>query len=109
MADVFICYKREDRKLAERAETALINEGFSVWWDKSITPRESWDRVIEREATNAKAILVIWTPRAVEAEWVRIEAGFGKEQGKLVPVLAETCNLPFAFQLTQTADLTQVH
>ena len=105
MADVFISYKKEDRVLAERVEAALLRNGFTVWWDKSLTPRENWDVVVEREATAAKAILVIWTPRAVVSEWVRIEASFGKERRKLVPIMAEKCELPLFFKLTQFADV----
>jgi hypothetical protein len=106
MADIFISYKKEDRALAERIIAALRAEGLSVWWDDDLTPRESWDVMIQREAESAKAIVVLWTERSIKSEWVRIEAMFGKDRGKLVPVKLETCELPFAFSLVQTADLS---
>lgn len=106
MADIFISYKKEDRALAERIIAALRAEGLSVWWDDDLTPRESWDVMIQREAEAAKAIVVLWTERSIKSEWVRIEAMFGKDRGKLVPVKLEVCELPFAFSLVQTADLS---
>ncbi|MEO0466277.1 MAG: toll/interleukin-1 receptor domain-containing protein [Pseudomonadota bacterium] len=107
MADVFVSYKKEDRALAERLIEWLRTEGFSVWWDDNLTPRTSWDSEIEREASGAKAIVVLWTPRSVQSDWVRAEADFGKEAGKLVPVLLEPTNIPLSFRLIQAADLTQ--
>ncbi|MEM9740507.1 MAG: SUMF1/EgtB/PvdO family nonheme iron enzyme [Pseudomonadota bacterium] len=106
MADVFISYKKEDRALAEQVEAALVASGLSSWWDTSLHPRESWDAIIQREIAEAKAVIVIWTPRSVRSEWVRIEANYGKQHGKLVPLLVEACDIPLAFTLTQAANLT---
>lgn len=69
-------------------------------------PRESWDAIIEREIEAASAIVVIWTPRPVASEWVKIEANYAKRHGKLVPLMAEACAIPLAFSLTQAAELT---
>jgi len=106
MADVFISYKKEDRELAERVEKALNGAGYTSWWDNAIHPRESWDAIIEREIEAASAIVVIWTPRSVKSEWVKIEANYAKTRGKLVPLMAETCTIPLAVSLTQAAMLT---
>lgn len=107
MADVFVSYKKEDRKLAERVVEALEREGFSVWWDDDITPRESWDAMIQREAEASKAMVVLWTPRSIASDWVRAEAGLGKARAKLVPFMMEACEPPLAFSLVQAADLTR--
>lgn len=106
MADVFVSYKKEDRALAQRVVEALEAEGFSVWWDDDITPRESWDMMIEREAAAAKALVVLWTPKSVASEWVRAEAQRGKDLGKLVPFMMQACQLPLAFSMIQAADLS---
>lgn len=62
--------------------------------------------MIQREAEQAKAIVVLWTERSVASEWVRIEAMFGKDRNKLVPLRLEPCQIPMAFSLIQAADLT---
>ena len=107
MADVFISYKKEDRANVERIVSALQNEGLSVWWDDSLTPKASWDSEIERELSQAAAALVLWTPLSAASDWVRTEAHFAQERGKLIPVMLENCKLPIAFLLKQTIDLTK--
>jgi hypothetical protein len=106
MADVFISYKKEDSASAERVAAALREEGFSVWWDNELTPRMAWDAMLEREIGQAAAVVVLWTPRSVQSEWVRTEAHYGQDHGKLVPALIENCELPIAFMLRQTVTLT---
>ncbi|MGZ3270695.1 MAG: TIR domain-containing protein [Croceibacterium sp.] len=106
MADIFISYKKEDRGLAERVVALLRAEGRSVWWDDGITPHQAWDDMIEQEIDAARAVIVLWSPRSVASEWVRSEAHYAQEHGKLVPVMIETCNLPIAFALRQAIDLS---
>ena len=107
MADVFISYKKEDYQAAERVIAALRAEGFSVWWDDSLTPKSAWDAELEREIAAAATVVVLWTPRSVESEWVRTEAHYAHDRGKLVPVMLESCTIPIAFLLRQTVNLSQ--
>ena len=105
VADVFVSYKREDAEIARRIVEALLESGISVWWDDSITPRQSWDSEIEQAISAASTVAVLWSPRSVTSEWVRTEAHYGKERGKLVPAVIEPCTIPIAFSLTQTVNL----
>lgn len=107
MADVFISYKKEDRDSVERIVAALQAEGLKVWWDDSLTPKASWDSEIERELSEAAAAVVLWTPLSVTSDWVRTEAHFAQDRGKLVPVMLKDCKIPIAFMLKQTVDLTK--
>ncbi|MEZ6023765.1 MAG: toll/interleukin-1 receptor domain-containing protein [Hyphomonadaceae bacterium] len=106
MADIFISYKREDKHLAEDTITRLKEAGYSVWYDERINPQSSWDETIEREIAAAKAVVVLWTQRSVASEWVRTEADYAKEHGKMIPVKLEACSVPLAYRRTQTADLS---
>lgn len=107
MADIFISYKREDKHLAEDTIHALKEAGFSVWYDERIDPHTSWDETIEREIAAAKAVVVLWTPRSVASQWVRTEADYAAQHGKIVPVMLEQSAVPLAYRRTQFADLTQ--
>ncbi len=108
MADVFVSYKKEDRALAEAVVAAVEAAGYGAWWDNDLTPRTTWDAEIEREIEAARAVLVLWTPRSVsEKSFVRNEADYAMQNGKLVPAWLERCNLPLAFRRVQTADLTR--
>ncbi len=106
VTDVFVSYKREDRPRAEHVVRALTDQGFSVWWDENITPREAWDATIERQISGATSVLVLWSQLSVASDWVRTEAHFAHDRNKLIPVKVETCALPLAFALVQTVDLT---
>ncbi len=106
MADIFISYKREDKHLAEDTISRLQDAGYSVWYDERINPQSSWDETIEREIAAAKAVIILWTERSVASEWVRSEADYAKEHGKMIPVTLEACSLPLAYRRTQTADLS---
>ena len=46
MADIFISYASEDRLRAEPLAKALEEQGWSVWWDRTIPPGETFDQVI---------------------------------------------------------------
>ena len=109
MADVFISYKKEDSTIAEGVVAGLQSEGFSVWWDDSLTPKTAWDADLEREIAAAATVVVLWTPRSVGSEWVRTEAHYGQDRGKLIPVMMEECSIPIAFMLRQTVSLKDWH
>lgn len=99
-------YRKDDRPIAERLVTALCAAGKSVWWDDALAPTEAWDAMIEKEIAAAKVVLVLWTPRSVQSDWVRSEAHYAQDHHKLIPVLVEKCSIPLAFMLRQAVDLT---
>ncbi len=105
MPDIFLSYNREDQTVARRFAEAFEREGFSVWWDVSLRSGEAYDRITEQALSDAKAVVVLWSPRSVESRWVRAEATHADREGKLVPVMIEDCKRPIMFELTQTADL----
>src|SRR5262249_28586242 len=65
------------------------------------------DADLEREIGAAATVLVLWTPRSIASEWVRTEAHYGHDRGKLVSVIMENCSVPIAFLLRQKVNLTQ--
>jgi formylglycine-generating enzyme required for sulfatase activity len=105
VADVFLSYKKEDFEIADRFVAALRKEGMCVWWDDGLTPKAAWDAEIEREISAASTVIVLWSPRSFSSEWVRREAHFAQDRGKLVPVIVEATDIPIAFTLNQTVNL----
>lgn len=106
MADIFLSYKKEDRAVAERLVHALRATGRSVWWDDALNPAQAWDAMIEREIAAAKVVIVLWTSRSVQSDWVRSEAHYAQDHHKLIPVMLEKCSIPIAFMLRQAVDLS---
>jgi hypothetical protein len=105
MADIFLSYCSADRNIARKFVDSLAAEGLTVWWDDRLTPIEQWDRLIEKEIRAASAVLVLWTPRAIESDWVRVEANFGRDRKKLLQARLEDCDVPLQFTLLQWVDL----
>lgn len=105
MADVFVSYKREDRRRIEQLSQALGDLGLSVWFDYSIDIGEDWARRIQNELDEAKAIIVCWTPEACKSDWVKHEASVAMQRDALLPLILKPCTPPALFSALQTADL----
>jgi TIR domain/FHA domain len=103
--DIFLSYARTDRPAARLFAEALAAEEFKVWWDASLHSGETFDEVIERKLRDAKAVVVLWSPRSVASRWVRAEATLADRRNKLVPAIIEACDRPIAFELTHTSEL----
>jgi TolB-like protein/tetratricopeptide (TPR) repeat protein len=106
MADIFLSYSREDQPTARRFAEGFEREGFTVWWDQALDAGESFDKVTEQALKDAKAVVVLWSKKAVDSRWVRAEATQADRFGTLVPVMIEPCVRPIMFELTHTADLS---
>ena len=101
MADIFISYSRDDRERCTLIREALEKLKVSVWFDTGIGAGSSFDREIEREIEAAKALLVLWSQKSVESDWVRNEARTGKERSSLIAVQLEQCQQPLEFRSVQ--------
>jgi len=106
VSEVFLSYNREDQRVAALFVDALSQEGLTVWWDTELRAGETYDEVTEAALRNAKAVVVLWSPRSVASGWVRAEATLAKRCKTLLPAMIEQCERPIMFELTQTAELS---
>lgn len=104
--DIFLSYARADRAVAHLFADSFAQEGFQVWWDASLHSGETFDEVIEQNLRDAKAVVVLWSPRSVASRWVRAEANLADRRNKLAPAIIEPCDRPIIFELTHTAELS---
>lgn len=105
MADVFISYHRDDVARAEPIAIALREWGWSVWWDRNMRAGPSFRRVIAEELERAKCVVVLWSSRSIDSDWVCEEADEARQRGILVPVLLDPVRPPLGFRQNQTANL----
>lgn len=106
MADIFLSYNEKDREQARRVATLLTEAGWSVWWDRRIPAGESWRSMLEEALQGMRCMIVLWTARSIESDWVFEEASEGRRQDKLIPVMLEDVRPPPGFREIQAADLT---
>ena len=104
--DVFISYAREDQELAKALRDLLADEGWEVWWDDEIVVGERWARALEQALDRARVVLVLWTEHSVRSRWVRKEAAYAREGGKLLSAKVRRCRVPAAFLEQEMAMLT---
>lgn len=106
MADLFISYSRHDRDRIERLAGLLEQAGWSIWWDRRLHAGNSFDKVIETAIDEARAVIVAWSEHSVDSDWVRAEAAYAVEEGKLIPVRLDAAAPPLRFRHVQTIDLS---
>ena len=104
--DIFLSYNREDAARAKHFADGFAAEGFNVWWDVDLRSGEAYDQVTEKALRDAKAVVVLWSPRSVESRWCRAEATLADRNKTLMPAMIEPCERPIMFELVQTAELS---
>ena len=106
MGDIFVSYASADRDRARAVAQALTEQGWSVWWDRTIPPGKQFDEVIEEALDSARCVVVLWSKASVASQWVKTEAAEAMRRKILVPVLIEDVKIPLEFRRLQAADLS---
>jgi TIR domain len=106
MSDLFISYTREDQPAAQNLAMAFEARGWTVWWDRHLRGGQHFDEVIEREIKNAKCVIVVWSHRSIQSQYVKDEALYALTLDKLIPVAIDDALPPFRFQGLHTIALS---
>src|SRR4029434_7855408 len=104
VADIFVSYVAEDRAIAEKIARALENTGFSVWWDRHLHGGANFAAESERQLTAAKIVVVLWSNRSLDSQWVRDEAQQARDENKLIPIRLDQVQPPLGFRQVQCLD-----
>jgi hypothetical protein len=106
MSDVFISYSKSDISRVEPLVRLLEEQGWSVWWDRTIAIGKTFDEVIEEALDAAICVVVVWTKDSVKSKWVKAEADEGARRNALVPVVLDNVKIPLEFRRIQSAHLS---
>ena len=104
---VFLSYARADGQAAARVAAALEAAGFNVWSDTLIEGGAAFAKSIELSLESCTAVVVCWSHRSVESDWVLDEAGRGRDLRKLVPVALDGVEPPLGFRQYHAVDLSR--
>jgi TolB-like protein len=103
---LFLSYSRADRAIADKLAAALKNAGFVVWWDALIEGGAVFTKSIETALNASDVVLVLWSQASVQSDWVRDEAGRGRDRKRLVPVSLDGAVPPLGFQQYHAIDMS---
>ena len=105
--DIFLSYASEDTSKAVELARVLQSDGWSVWWDRNISPGQDFEIEIDMALSQARAVVVLWSVFSVSSNWVRNEAREAKEANKLIPVMLDEARIPLSYRSLNTIDLRQ--
>lgn len=95
--EVFISHSSADNALVIKLARDLEQRGFATWVDRrKLVPGTSWPESIRTGLTQARTILLMWSPVAQNSAWVTEEYRSALAQGKRVVIarLDETVAIP---------------
>lgn len=108
MARVFLSYSRKDAAKADRFTKWLETKGHSVWRDEDdIGGGASFSSEIEKALKDSDAVLVLWSTNSIQSAWVRDEAAYARDRGKLIPFSLDAVEPPLGFRQFQSIDLSR--
>jgi hypothetical protein len=80
---------------------------FNVWWDRGIELGVAWRQTLMDQLDSARCVVVVWTSRSVEREFIWSEVERVKDRGIVIPVkLDQKARIPLGFDQLQHLDLT---
>ena len=106
---LFLSYARDDEAYARRLASALKQSGYTIWWDALIQGGAAYSRSIAEALETADVVIVLWSARSIESDWVRDEAGQGRERHRLVPLSIDGSKPPLGFRQYQVIDISRWH
>ena len=105
MTEVFISYTKEDVDRVRLIAEALAQAGYEVWWDHRIPPGRTYREVIGAALQTAKCVIVVWSQKSIESQWVLDEADAGQQRRVLLPILIDNVMPPYGFGQIEAARL----
>lgn len=104
---LFLSYARDDQVCARRLAAVLESLGYTIWWDALLEGGAAYSRSIAEALETADVVLVLWSSKSIESDWVRDEAGRGRERRRLVPLTIDGCEPPLGFRQYQAIDMSR--
>ncbi|HEX8841794.1 MAG TPA: TIR domain-containing protein [Sphingomicrobium sp.] len=108
MARLFLSYSRKDAARAQQLTDWLERDGHDVWRDEDdIGGGASFSSEIEKALNDCDAVIALWSADSVQSAWVRDEAGYGRDKGKLIPLSLDAIEPPLGFRQFQSINLSK--
>ncbi len=114
--DVFLSYKSEDYKWAEKLKDSLLKRGVFVspFNDSIQSERRLSAKILKKGILNSKAIAMIVSPESMKSGWIeeeyfRIVSLSGKNEVKIIPCIVGPAKIPGFLSNRKHVDFTENH
>jgi len=89
---IFLSFANKDSELARELGDCLAKAGFHVWnSEQDIAPGDNWAKEIGKALDDADLMVILLTPKAMDAPWLRREIEFAigskKYEGRVFTIL----------------------
>ncbi len=82
--DVFLSYAPEDKEVVLRLASEMEDSGLRVWWQHHhLKPKESI-ALLQRQITEKRVIMVLWSKNSAGSGRVQAEARVGAHRSRLI-------------------------
>lgn len=108
MERLFISYSRKDSAIARQLADSLNKAGYDVWWDISdLQGGDDWLRTIPAAIESSQYFVLLLSPGSTTSEWVEREYLHAINRHlKIIPVMLQQCQIPFALANINYIDFT---
>jgi TIR domain len=97
MIPIFVSHTKENADCAEQLRKDLEAHGYTTWREPASLTIESitYPRTIENVILGSAAVVLVWSSRAAQSEWVERHILFAQSLKKLIfPVVLDGTSLP---------------
>ncbi|MCX7109663.1 MAG: SUMF1/EgtB/PvdO family nonheme iron enzyme [Proteobacteria bacterium] len=105
MSDIFLSYAHEDQARIQQLAHALEAQGWTVFWDRTLSAGSTWRDTIGEALETAGCVVVAWSKHSIASHWVCEEAEEGQGRNLLVPVFLDNVKPPLGFRSIHAANL----
>lgn len=104
MSEIFISFQSDHRGTAGSIAALLERQGYTAWWSGMLLAGVAYEREIFKRLNASACVIVIWSAKSIESEWVRGEAEFARERNRLVPIKIDDVRLWPPYSTIHTVD-----
>jgi len=113
--DVFLSHNSAQKDWTRDLARRLRDDGYKVWFDEWVLPRNAGDNWIDSLAQGVEAsrkVALVWSPEFFTKPWPEFEASviqqmdsIGRQQ-RIIPLLHTRCDIPKKWSFRQALNFT---
>ena len=97
---IFLSYSHKDGDAAREILSAMIPEGFRIWYDEGLVPGKEWDEYVARRVADCGYFVALLSQNYMESSNCRDELNFARDREKpCLLIYLEEVSLPLGMEM----------